>query len=205
MKSHDGLDLERVHRHALGRSVCKGDGILNDESDQQPSDAFVNQAKGGASLPRALPSALGCRSWEDKCRPYAYQPTGFALRPRHYRDIEQLHIAELGAASASRTRDCNHGEGRPDQLDEREKSEVGDARDDRSYDHLVGLNVRPIVGRRVTIANEQLRQSSKRVGKILFELLFRGQRWWRLSVGGSYGSGCQPQTREHRPHANASD
>src|SRR5580658_8764943 len=119
MKRDDGLDLERVDRHALGRSVCKGNGILNDESYQQPSNALVDKAKGRASLPCALTSAGGCRSWEDKCRSHADQPTGFAPGPGQYCYIEQLHIAELGAASASRTGDCNHGEGRPNQLDER--------------------------------------------------------------------------------------
>src|ERR1700689_876331 len=111
MKRHHGLDLERVDRHALGRSVCKGNGILNDESDQQSSNAFVDQAECRASLPCALTSAGGCRSWENKCRSDAYQPAGFASGPGQYCYIEQLHIAELGAASASRTGDCNHGEG----------------------------------------------------------------------------------------------
>src|ERR1700683_3990934 len=100
MKSHDGLDLERVDRHTFGRSVCKGNGILNDESDQQSSNAFVNEAEGRASLPCALASAGGCRSWEDEGRSYANQPTGFTPGPGQYGDIEQLHIAELGAASA---------------------------------------------------------------------------------------------------------
>src|SRR5208337_773025 len=131
MKSHDGLDLERVDRQAVGRSVCKGNGILNDNSYQQPSNALVNQAEGRASLPCALASAFGCRSGEDKCRSYAYQPTGFTPGPGQYGDIEQLHIAKLGAASASRTGDCNHGESRPDQLDERHEAEAGDARDYR--------------------------------------------------------------------------
>src|SRR5207249_4516485 len=95
----DRLNQERAHRAAIRRRVSERDRVLYQNPTQDPRDAFVDRPKPGTGLPRTLPRGFVGRRWKNEYRTNGHDQAALPARPRQHREVEELHVAELGTCS----------------------------------------------------------------------------------------------------------
>src|SRR3984893_708093 len=121
VKRQGWLKLERILRRAPGRGVCERNRVLEKETHHEPRNAGVNGSECRARLPCALAGAPGGHGRKHKHWPQTDLEMCFLARPGQHCQIEQLHVAELGARAAPGAWYRHQCESRSYQLDERKK------------------------------------------------------------------------------------